>query len=236
MITLAKTSTKPNYLFGLLPYYFKENDSNKDGNGEGTLERFLEIFCTEIDAEVKPFLEGTGILNNAEDYDNLPTSDKTKFLIHLSDVLGNPPDIFGSEAKYKSLLSHIFEIYKYKGTVRSLSNFLALLDWEISDYFEIPGTGNTYDMDLDYDAGCMFYDEACVSFSRYSLTITDTEGTTVKTPTEPELAKLRDVIENFLQPVNTILMELRVLGGEVSYYADSTFITSDDTTITADNQ
>lgn len=236
MFSFSKTATKPNYLFGLLPSYFKENDNNKDVNSEGTLERFLEIFCNEIDAEVKPFLEGTGILFNAENYDNLPSSDKNKFLIHLSDVLGNPPDIFNDVDKYKNLLRHIFEIYKYKGSTRSLNNFLALLDWQIFDYFEIPGTGNEYDIDLEYDGGCMFYDEACVSFSKYSLTITDLPGTTVKSPTFEELEKLRVVIENFIQPVNTILMELRIEGGEVSYYADSTFITADDNTITADTE
>jgi len=235
MFTFSKTSTKPNFLFGLLPNYFKENDAYKDSNSEGTLERFLSIFCNEIDVEVKPFLEGTGILFHADSYDSLPTADKSKFLIHLSDTLGNPPDIFNSEVKYRALLSNIFEIYKYKGSRRSLDNFLALMDWVIIDYFEIPGSGNNYDMDLQYDGGCIIYDTSCVSFSRYSITITDTNGTIIKTPTVEELERLREVIENFIQPVNAILMELRVEGGEVSYYADSTFITADDTLITADN-
>ena len=39
-------------LIDLLPYYFKENDTYKDSNGKGILERFLEICGSYFEDQV----------------------------------------------------------------------------------------------------------------------------------------------------------------------------------------
>ena len=47
MLPLFKT-----YLFDKLPGFFKREDTFKDGNDEGLLERYLKIFGEELDENV----------------------------------------------------------------------------------------------------------------------------------------------------------------------------------------
>ena len=126
MITFGKTSSKPNFLFGKLPYYFKENDSYKDGNDEGLLERYMEIFCAEIDNELSPFIDEVLDITNAEALSGLTRDNPTELLQHISELFGNPPDVgigetySGDEDEYIILLRYIVHILRTKGTRKSL--------------------------------------------------------------------------------------------------------------------
>ena len=201
MITFGKTSTKPNYLFGKLPHYFKENDSYKNGSNEGLLERFLEIFCAEIDNGLTPYIEGLGSIVDTESLDSLPNSNKADLLIHIADIFGNPPSV-GTDTQYKTLLRHIWEILQSKGTVKSLSLFLALYGYKIYNltesgvnlqkYDQTPA--GSYDEGLTYDVGFIFY-------SGYNLVITDLPGTGPKNPSNAWLTLLKDAITQFINPI-----------------------------------
>lgn len=202
MITFGKTSNKPNYLFGKLPYYFKENDTNKDGNDEGTLERYLEIFCAEIDNNLSPFIDEVHSIVDAEALSTLSHSNPMDFLNILSDIFGNPPDL-GTEAQYITLIRHIVWILKTRGTRRALELFLTLYGYAINSLTEESATPAVYDLTptaLLYDDG-KIYDPGFNFYSQWSLEITDYPGTTTGDPGSTWLANLKLAIQQFISPV-----------------------------------
>jgi hypothetical protein len=202
MRTLAKTSTRPNYLFGLLPHYFKENDSYKDGNGEGLLERYLEIFCAEVDNEVAPYIDNAHYLFDAEGLSNLPHSDPDIFLDYLAELFGNPPYL-GTDDQYKALIRHIVWILKTKGTKTSVELFLNLLGYTISSFTEQTPVTHIYDATptvLEYDDS-LIYDEGFNFYSDWDIVITDMPGTGTKSPTSNWLNDLKQAIQKFLAPI-----------------------------------
>lgn len=209
MITFGKTSSKPNHLFGKLPSYFKENDTYKDGNDEGLLERYLEIFCLEIDNEVSPYIDELLDITDAEALSGLTRSNPMDFLNILSDIFKNPPDI-GTEDQYIKLIRHIVWILKTKGTIRSLELFLAIFGYAINDLtFEVPGTG-IYDLTptpLKYDDS-VIYDPGFVFYSTWDLEITDYPGTTTGDPGSTWLDLLKEAIQTFIAPIFSVLQSV----------------------------
>jgi len=210
MITFGKTSTKPNHLFGLLPEYFKVNDSYKDGNDEGLLERYLEIFCAEIDNEVSPYLTELPNITDASALTGLTRNNPTELLQYLSLFFGNPPDIStaddwsGTEAEYIILIRYMKHILQTKGTVKSLIYFLAIYGYELTTltessisltkYDETP-TPIQYDNNAQYDLGFTFY-------SGFDIAITDLAGTIQKDPTQPWLDDyLKPAIQKLIAPI-----------------------------------
>lgn len=210
MITFYKTANKPNFLFGKLPRYFKENDSQKDLNGEGLLERYLAIFCLEIDEEISPFLDEVLDITNAKALSGLTRDNPTELLNHIAEIFGNPPDIgigtaySGGELEYINLISHISHILKTKGTVKSLEYFLAIYGYAIDSIIENTITSKSYDetpVALKYDDGPT-YDVGFTFYSGYDLVITDYPGTSVKNPTQGWLDDyLKPAIQNFISPI-----------------------------------
>ena len=217
MITFGKTSIKPNFLFGKLPRYFKENDSYNPNavsgyEDKGLLERYLEIFCAEIDAEVSPYIDEVLDTVDAEALSGLTITNDDDFLNLLSNLFGNPPDISttdawsGDETNYTQLIKHIVTILQTKGTRKSLELFLALYGYQITtlnesgaqskQYDESP-TELIYDNNVEYDFGFVFY-------SDYTLVITDLSGTAVKNPSQAWLDNyLKAAINSFINPIFT---------------------------------
>lgn len=214
MITFGKTSNKPNFLFKKLPHYFKEKDSYKDGNDEGLLERYLEIFCAEIDNEVSPYLDEVLSITDAEALSGLTRTNPTELLIHISELFGNPSDIgtgdswAGGEAEYIILIRYIRHILQTKGTVKALDYFLAIYNYEIDTLTQSGVTVSTYDVSptpIEYDDGAE-YDKGFVFYSGYDLAITDLAGTSAKNPTQAWLDDyLKPAIQRFISPIWAIL-------------------------------
>jgi len=46
------------YIFKLLPFLFKKEDTYKNVNGEGLFERFTQALGEELDQEVIPAVQG----------------------------------------------------------------------------------------------------------------------------------------------------------------------------------
>lgn len=210
MITFGKTATKPNFLFGKLSHYFKEKDSYKDGNNEGLLERYLEIFCAEIDNEVSPYIDELLNITDAEALSSLTRDDPTELLIYISELFGNPPDVgtgtsySGDEDEYIILIRYIKHILQTKGTIQALIYYLAIYGYEIDtltessktlkSYDETP-TPLSYDDSNEYDVGFTFY-------SGFDLVITDKPGTGTKNPNSTWLnTYLKPAIQNFIAPI-----------------------------------
>lgn len=209
MITFGKTSTKPNHLFGKLPYYFKGNDTYKDGNDEGLLERYLQVFCAELDAEVSPYIDELPDIVDAEALSGLTRSDPLEFLNVISDVFGNPPDI-GTEAQYITLLRHVVWILKTRGTKRSLELFLAIFGYAINTMTEAAATDISYDVEptaLEYDDS-LIYDVGFNFYSNWNLVIEDYPGTTTGDPGSTWLDLLKDAIQQFISPIFATLIEV----------------------------
>jgi len=202
MITFGKTSSKPNFLFGKLPNYFKENDSYKDGNNEGLLERYLEIFCAEIDDKVSPYIDSVLEIRDAEALNGFPHTDPMQFLNYIASDLGNPPDI-GTEEQYIALLRHIRLIFQTKGTITSLKLFLALYGYAVSSLSNIVFVTRKYDetpTPLKYDDS-LIYDEELIFYSDCTLIITDYPGTTTGDPGSDWLDLLKEALQKFIFPI-----------------------------------
>jgi len=208
MRTLAKITGRPNYLFSLLPGFFKENDSYKDGNNEGLLERYLEIFCKEVDEEVVPYIDSVGYLYDVSQLvSKLPHVDPLKFLDHIAELFDNPPNI-GSESQYIILLRYIRQIYQTKGTTIAINLFLAIYGYTIHNITETSTAANIYDATpttIKYDNGAV-YDSGFTFYSGWDLVITDLPG---KTPTDPGATwmtnELKVAIQKFISPIFSIL-------------------------------
>ena len=222
MRVLRKTATRPNYLFELLPYYFKENDSYKDVNNEGLLERYLEIFCHEIDDEVVPYIDNIAYLYDAKNLLNLPHSDPLKFLDHIADLFGNPPNI-GTDTQYKILLRYIRLIFQTKGTKQALSYFLAIYGYKIFSLTESGINIKKYDASptlLEYDEGGE-YDYGFNFYSGWDLIITDLPGTGNKFPNDVWLYNLQSAVQKFIAPIFATLNSITYTGYMVSMGSSS---------------
>lgn len=207
MITFSKTVSKPNFLFGKFPNYFKENDTYVPNavvgyESDGWLERYLEGFSLELDGEFSPYVEALGWLFDATGLSNLPHSDPDVFLIHISDVLGNPPDI-GTDAQYKILLRYLRWILQTKGTRLSLDLYLALFGYQVSSLTSTPYDSPIYDntpTPYKYDDG-LFYDMESIYYFDVDLVIEDLVGTTTGDPGSTWLDNLKDALSNFIMPI-----------------------------------
>jgi len=214
MITFGKTASKPNFMFGKLPRYFKENDGGSKVvsgyEGEGTLERYLEIFCTEIDNEVSPYIDEVLSITDAEALAGLTRVDPTELLIHISELFGNPPDVgigtsySGNEDEYIVLIRYIRHILQRKGTELGLEYYLNIYGYTVSTLTESGITTKSYDESptpLKYDDGTE-YDVGFTFFSGFDLVITDVAGTGTKSPPQAWLDNyLKPAIQKFIAPM-----------------------------------
>lgn len=188
-------------LFNLLPVYFKKNDTYKDENNEGLLERYLAVFGNELDREVIPAIHC--YLNIVDAAVANP-----KFLNHLSDTVGRPPDIFQDDEIYRNLLKYIVTFYKIKGTIRSYQLFFAILGFAV-EIEELPHEDDDmfYDSGGEYDTGedRHRYDmNACLICYYYNIKIRPLNPNQPLVISTDTLNKLREAII-FNQPINTVL-------------------------------
>lgn len=208
--TFGKTASETNFMFGKLPVFFKVNDSYKDGNDEGLLERYLEIFCAEIDGELSPYIDEVLDITDAEALSGLTRDNPTELLTHISELFGDPPDIgtglaySGDEDNYIALIRYIANILRTRGTTKSLEYFLALYDYEIDTLTESTDTIGIYDATptvLEYDSGSE-YDGGFTFYSGWDLVITDQAGTATKSPPQAWLDDyLKPAIQTFISPI-----------------------------------
>lgn len=160
------------FLFSRLPVYFYKNDSYKDPNNKGLLQRFTEVLGEEIDEEIVTRLEDHLSILNINNSD-------TKYLPHIADSLGNPPDINLDVEQYSNLLSFITSYYKIKGTVAGYDFFFSLLNLDV-EIEEFPAVKLTMDSGLkmdttDINSDPYKMDDNCAKCTYYDLTFTNRE-------------------------------------------------------------
>lgn len=175
-----------NIFFEKLPEYFKVNDTYKDAEGKGILERFLSIFGVDLDEITLPLLENTtDILNPEKSVDLLnqilnPTgADNGKFLNHIAYGLNNPIDVLPDEAQYRKLLSFVITLYKLRGTKLAIRYWGYLIGIPL-EVVEINTPRLRCDDGYQYDSNIITsestidparYDSACLPCSEYFIIV-----------------------------------------------------------------
>lgn len=199
---MAFITTFQDFFFKQLPLMFKRDDSYKDINGDGLLERYLRVFGLEIDNEVIPYAE-----EYMEIMDVMTTDEK--FLPLISYGLGNPPNLLYDPALYRKLLRYILAYYKIKGIKESYELFFALLGYTVT-VVEYPEQDVRFDSGYLMDDGNLM-DEHCVTCSDYELFLMLTgahcDPTAVILLDEALLA-LIELIISFTEPINAVLLHI----------------------------
>lgn len=137
-------------LIDLLPSYFKEKDSYKDGSGKGILERFLEVSGDYFGNQISPDIDS---LVNLIDIDT--TSEI--YLNYIWEFLGSIPYAYGSirrgdlwdrysetdfnravwlsgsfdnipRARFRDVLRYAISLYKIRGTLDFYNILLGFYD------------------------------------------------------------------------------------------------------------
>ena len=150
------------YFFKSLPDYFSLNDSYKDVNNRGLLERYLDSFQAVSEQYIT-------------DVDNLPdhvfpaTAD-LRFLDYISNYYGNPPDALGQPTLFADILSNITIINQLKGTFRAVQKFFSVLSIQVS-MIHTQNSEFRYDSGVQHDDVVM-HDTRCLLCSRYVMNIT----------------------------------------------------------------
>lgn len=190
------------YVKNKLPNYIIDNDSYKDINGKGFVERYLEIFGAELDDEYLPELEG--IINQKN-----PQLTNADFLDYIAGQLGDLPNISKDTAHYRNILSFIVSIWAIKGTIKSYKSILYSLGLYNTTITEIPLVTVAYDDPaVSYDAAELFqYDTSCQTCSEY---IINTTGPTLTVDIYQQLLNLVELVE----PINAKLKHI-VYNGDI---------------------
>lgn len=100
-------------LFERLPHYFKSNDTYKNAEGKGILQRYLQViedYLMGIFDQLAKVWGNQGTIVN-------PQETEDQYLPYIADYYGNPPYINEEpDYMYKSMLRHIVTIYHWRGT------------------------------------------------------------------------------------------------------------------------
>lgn len=194
------------YFRNLLPHYIIGIDSYKDSEGMGLFERYFVLFGENLDEEKAEQIEN--FLNIID-----PKVCDSKFLNHISDSLGNPPDVFINDEQYRNLLYYIVSIYKIKGTKQAYALFFSILGFTI-EIEEIPllSPSSNYDLDITpYDTFELvdIYDQnVCQPCSSYTIKFYYTDNSEVLTLNT--LGLLKNAID-FNEPINAHLHALAIV-------------------------
>ncbi len=192
------------YVKEKLPSYIIDNDSYKDINGKGFVERYLEIFGGELDDEYIPELEQLIQQKN-------PQLTRSEFLDYIAGQLGDLPNISQDTAHYRNILSFIVSLWNIRGTKQSYISILYSLGLTGTTITEIPLVTVAYDDPaVSYDATETFaYDTSCQTCSEYYITTT---GPTLTVDIYQRLLGLVELVE----PINAKLKHVVYNGDTVT--------------------
>jgi phage tail-like protein len=208
------------WIFEQFPRYFKEQDTYKDGDDKGLLERFLGVLGDELDEEMIP-----SITNFTEIFNVETTPDQ--YFRYLAEMMGNPPDLFYNDARYRRFIKYLTDINKHKGTAESYDMLFRLFNctvvieeiplvrliYDLVDSWgeEAPHALLLHDSQHPVTAEKWRYDEGCPTCSRYNLHITDPERNLplFEKTTSPNYILLKKIIQ-YVEPINMILNRIYI--------------------------
>lgn len=198
------------YIRARLPDYILTNDSYKDVNSKGFVERYLEIMGEELDEEYYSTIDLIIEQNN-------PIKTLAPYLDYIATALGDLPNISLNTGHYRNLLSFIVSIWQIKGTIASYRvGFLALGLTNTSVNEIVPE-------DIVYDDPTVFYDEPfeydfnCQPCSDYDIS---TSGPTLTA----DLYQKIFLVISLLEPINARFKNLTYNGNPVTPLTITVFI------------
>ena len=189
-----------NLFFNSLPEFFAINDSYKDSEGKGLLERYLSVF-QEFTTELKGDGEGFLTFNSAslirEDY-----------LGYLGNFHGNPPTVFKNTEAFRDILENISIIKFSRGTEKAVHQFFNTIGLEVElVVVEVEG----YNMDSGDTFESSRFDAKCILCREYDVFITDANNLFPELGEDPVpgwvILNLIKIFE-YLLPVNMGIREV----------------------------
>lgn len=203
-----------NFFFNSLPHYFHENDSYKDENGKGLLERYMEV--TEEEAET--VYQEIKDLPKAYQAKNV----KESHLYLLGSVFGNPPTLFLNKANYRKLIEYLPNLLKRKGTLQALVDIFKIMSVE-AEVEDVTPPKPFYDLGLEHDNGHK-YDEGCSDCFFFKVHLTDPLNNIPNTGGELSQETVTELthIIYYVTPINGFLVNITHNGESLAYLLEKT--------------
>lgn len=211
-----------------LPKGFKDNDSYKNAQGAGLLERLTDVICDEIDNEVLPKLEGSKYLTSPMDITKIPGANYEGLLSYIGWLWGSIPYItFRDLETYQLYLGYAIWIHKNRGNIKAINMFLSLfgLVVNLSDpqsyqslraakIYRYDEPNRFYDTDIIYDYNTDWGPGGCTDCAKEYMLITVAKGANYGYYNKEFLEHLIKVIENYLVPINVELeIDIKIPSG-----------------------
>ena len=203
-----------NFLFNLLPQYFRDNDTYPISVGGYTstfLERFYEIFCNELDDNLNPPVTSIPELFNYSYPEHFTEQQRTAFIEYTADLwLIRNIRWKANKETYINIIRNYRYIAEVRGTKKALELYLFLQGYEISELEELEILYNYYDYPvltpLKYDDNHIYDMSNPVFYTEYNLEILAMGNTPPLT--EIELNQLKHIINYYFNPAYTKLINL----------------------------
>jgi phage tail-like protein len=188
------------FLWEQFPEKYAEDDSYKDGNGQGLLERFMIVLGEELQTEVMIPLDNR--INELN-----PDTAADKYLSELAYSLGRPIDVLGNVDFYREILTNILKVYRLKGTMPGYKLLFELFGLSVT-IIEYYPKANRYDQpgrkynDKSVDALPYDQTENNVGYIDYSIRYDNLPGRNVA-PFSGEIAeRFKQMVIYTLQPID----------------------------------
>jgi hypothetical protein len=201
------------FFFNNLPQYFHNEDSYKDGEGKGLVQRYLEV----VQEEAETLHQSISNIPQAMQASEVPDS----HLYLLGSIFGNPPTLFYNKDNYRKLLSNLPYLLKRKGTLSALELLFSIIDLEIVIEDVTPAPWY-YDEGREYDTGGK-HDGHCLNCFYFVAHITDSNGVLPLEDSESGsgfgldiLKELGEIIYYFT-PINGWLSDI-IINGESFFF------------------
>lgn len=195
------------WFFRQFPRYHQVNDTYKNVDGQGILQRYLRVYGDELDQNFVPYIE-----NFLDIIDYIKCEDK--FLPLIGSILGYPPSINGLPETYRKILAYCIAIYKVKGNCTSYEILFNIFGMEVEIEMDTPQKKLTYDpfpnITYDEDPTPYRYDSDCEYCTNYMLKVRNINGS----PLDPNLLTKIQSIICWIEPINARLLGIEELPPE----------------------
>lgn len=193
-------------IFGFFGSYEKRIDTNKDGAGKGTLERFNEAIGEEYDVEMQPLIDA--LMDNVQN----PTACFERYIPLLELGSGNDRLYLSSGYPIRRAIQHyILRYWQIKGTKKFLESLLSFIGFNVSltEFY----SSYSFDSPVTFDDDDRRFDMKCQPCSDYKLDLSRIGGGTgAMTPTE--IAAVLSIVTTN-QPINAVLKGIWYNGTQI---------------------
>lgn len=197
-------SSLSKFFFESLPGYFSFNDTYKDGEEKGLLERYLSAF------EDETLVYKSDVESMVDLVDPAVTSDS--YLTYLASFWGNPFKLTQEGDYFRALIKDINQIHKHKGTLEGFAMAFSLLGVSLV-LLEQEADPTRYDDSFNYDDENNF-DTECVYCAKLDVQVNDPNGV---------LESLREsgspiTLEDYISKAMDNLLPITISLGTLNYY------------------